>query len=239
MELIKIEKHNVGDDYIDTVNARHLWNFIESGQDFSHWITGRIEKYGFVNGGDFTIILSKSNGGRPSKEYHVSTDMAKELSMVERNAKGKQARQYFIDCEKKYKAQHLNRAVSVPKTYKEALIALVSEIEHKEKAQIELKEAQPKIEFHDQVGDSEGLYSIGEVAKMLNLDFGRNIMFQTLRDLDIFFKREPYQKYIKQGYFEVKSTTNNGHVQKQAFATAKGFQWLQKKHFSKPYQTEF
>ena len=34
-------------------------------------------------------------------EYHITLDMAKELSMVERNEKGKQARKYFIECEKK------------------------------------------------------------------------------------------------------------------------------------------
>ncbi len=92
-----------------------------------------------------------------------------------------------------------------------------------------LKEAQPKIEFHDQVGDSEGLYNIGEVAKMLNLGYGRNIFFKNLREMKIFFKREPYQKYIDQGYFEVKTSTNNDHVQKQSFVTGKGMQWLQKK----------
>ncbi|MGR4068273.1 antA/AntB antirepressor family protein [Billgrantia sp. C5P2] len=50
--------------------------------------------YGFAEGQDFCSELSKTpNGGRPSKEYHLSLDMAKELSMVERNEKGKQARQ--------------------------------------------------------------------------------------------------------------------------------------------------
>ncbi len=40
-------------------------------------------------------------GGRPLKEYALTIDCAKELSMVEGNAKGKQARQYFIACEKR------------------------------------------------------------------------------------------------------------------------------------------
>ena len=92
----------------------------------------------------------------------------------------------------------------------------------------ELVEAKPKIEFHDQVGDSEGLYSIGEVAKTLNLGFGRNKFFDKLREKKIFFNREPYQRYIDQGLFQVKTTMNNEHIQKQSFVTPKGFQWLQK-----------
>lgn len=75
--------------------------FLESKQEFSAWIGNRIEQYGFVDEQDFLIILSKTqNGGRPRIDYHLTLDMAKELSMVERNAKGKQARQYFIACEK-------------------------------------------------------------------------------------------------------------------------------------------
>lgn len=51
---------------------------------------------------DFLINLSKTpTGGRPTTEYHITLDMAKELSMVESNAKGKQARRYFIDCEER------------------------------------------------------------------------------------------------------------------------------------------
>jgi anti-repressor protein len=48
--------------------------------------------------------LSKTpNGGRPAKEYALTLDMAKELSMVERTEKGKQARQYFLVCERRAK----------------------------------------------------------------------------------------------------------------------------------------
>src|SRR5471032_2967598 len=47
--------------------------------------------------------ISGSSKSRPQRmvAYHLSLDMAKELSMVERNAQGKQARQYFIECERR------------------------------------------------------------------------------------------------------------------------------------------
>jgi phage anti-repressor protein len=97
MELIKISNENGK----KTVNAIDLHSFLGSGQKFSDWIKNRVEQYSFIEGQDFTINLGKSTGGRPTQDYHLSLDMAKELSMVERNEKGKQARQYFIECEKK------------------------------------------------------------------------------------------------------------------------------------------
>lgn len=108
MNLINIEQTSFGGDLIDTVNARELHEFLESKQRFSDWIKNRIDQYGFIDGQDFIIILGKSSGGRPSTEYYITLDMAKELSMVERNEKGKQARQYFIECERKVKGQTSN-----------------------------------------------------------------------------------------------------------------------------------
>ncbi len=85
------------------VNARELHTFLESKQEFSHWITKRIEKYGFVANQDYLIdkiIVQLPSGSKYKTDYHLSLDMAKELSMVERSDKGKIARQYFIACEK-------------------------------------------------------------------------------------------------------------------------------------------
>lgn len=86
------------------VNARELHAFLESKQRFADWIKARIEKYAFEQGEDFFIELRKTpDGGRPSQEYYISIDMAKELCMVENNDKGKQARRYFIHVERKAK----------------------------------------------------------------------------------------------------------------------------------------
>ena len=102
-ELIKIENRNG----IETVNARNLHEFLEVGKVFAAWIQERIEKYDFVEGQDFVVrfpnLESEIRGGQNRKEYFLSIDMAKELSMVENNEKGKKARQYFISIEKKSK----------------------------------------------------------------------------------------------------------------------------------------
>lgn len=102
MELIKITEQN-GER---AVNARELHQFLEVETRFNDWISRRIEEYQFIEKQDFEVLLKNeknSNGGRPLKEYIISIDMAKELSMVERNEKGKLARLYFIEMEKKAK----------------------------------------------------------------------------------------------------------------------------------------
>ncbi|MEC5395241.1 antA/AntB antirepressor family protein [Bergeyella sp. RCAD1439] len=100
MELIKITDHNGN----KAVSARELYQFLESKQQFSDWIQNRIRDYGFIEGQDFEVFhnsMKNPSGGRPTLEYAISLDMAKELSMVERTEKGKQARRYFIECEKR------------------------------------------------------------------------------------------------------------------------------------------
>ena len=100
--LIPVNQSQVGDDLVQTVNARELHAFLEVGKVFAAWIQERIEQFGFVENQDFIVISETGKnpkGGRPSKEYFLALDMAKELSMVERNDEGRRARRYFIDCE--------------------------------------------------------------------------------------------------------------------------------------------
>ncbi|WP_218118975.1 antA/AntB antirepressor family protein [Nitrosospira sp. Nsp1] len=94
----------VGSGVVRAVNARELHGFLSIGKVFAAWIQERIALYGFVENQDFVVVSDSGNnpkGGRPSRDYHITLDMAKELAMVERNEKGKQARQYFIECERR------------------------------------------------------------------------------------------------------------------------------------------
>ncbi len=99
-QLIPVAPAAIGSQTVQTVDGRALHTFLEVQSHFRDWINNRIEEYGFEEGKDFRSFFSESTGGRPSKEYCLALDMAKELSMVERTAKGKQARQYFIECER-------------------------------------------------------------------------------------------------------------------------------------------
>lgn len=89
------------------VNARNVHEWLGVGRDFSNWIKGRIEKFGFIKNIDYVIVenLSSPNlatakaRSQIKKEYHCSPDMVKQLAMIENSEKGQQVRKYFIDCE--------------------------------------------------------------------------------------------------------------------------------------------
>jgi len=102
-ELIVISKTKVNEQEINTINARELHNFLEINTRFNDWINNRINEYNFQENQDFITLTENLVSGGSRKEYHISLDMAKELSMVERNDKGKEARRYFIECESKLK----------------------------------------------------------------------------------------------------------------------------------------
>lgn len=133
--LITIETKNINDALIQTVNARDLHEFLESKQDFSTWMKKRISDYGFVENKDFIRLHKKMEANNATViDYHISLDMAKELSMVERNEKGKQARQYFIECERRV----LQPQTLLP-TAKELALMVVRAEEEKEKLLLENK----------------------------------------------------------------------------------------------------
>lgn len=103
-ELIPLQSQTIDGNTVETVSARELHSFLESRQDFSTWIKNRIERYEFVENQDFVRLHKKMEANNATMiEYFVSVGMAKELAMVENNDKGKQARRYFIECEKKLK----------------------------------------------------------------------------------------------------------------------------------------
>lgn len=133
-ELITTTTATIGTENVTAVNARELWKFLGSKQEFANWIKSRIHEYGFKENDDFLTNLSKSHG-RPSKDYIITLDMAKELAMVENNDKGRQARRYFIEIEKQYRKQDahsLNQDVLMATLYNEMERRIKAETERDE-----------------------------------------------------------------------------------------------------------
>lgn len=105
-ELIPINKADFNGAEINSVNARELHEVLESKQDFSTWIKKRLDEVDAVENVDFIKLHKKmelSKTGQVGVEYILSTDIAKEIAMLERNEVGKKVRRYFIEFEKMHK----------------------------------------------------------------------------------------------------------------------------------------
>lgn len=169
--LIPLTKNNG----VSAVMGRDLHTFLEVKSNYTEWF-GRMEEYGFTAGQDF-IRNSESNGrGRPTVDHIVSLDMAKEISMIQRTDKGKQARQYFIECERQAKAH----TPAIPQTYAEALREAASQAERAELEQKRADKAEKKAEL---LNDYKQAIEAGEGITLS--DFGRKY-FSEEQYMDIF-----------------------------------------------------
>nr|WP_314486695.1 phage antirepressor KilAC domain-containing protein [uncultured Kingella sp.] len=165
-ELFTLVNRPVAGQTQQTVNARELHAFLENRDHFSTWIKDRISQYGFVENQDFVIASGNSEairGGHNRLDYFLSLDMAKELSMVERNAKGKQARQYFIDCEKRLSGS------LIPQTFSEALRLAADLAERNQQQAAQIAELAPKAEALARIEVAQGDLTVTQAAKMLKM----------------------------------------------------------------------
>lgn len=227
-ELIKITQNENG----QVVNARDLYKFLEyNTSHWKRWYERNILKdIFFIENKDY-VKLARRENGNDIIDFALTINMAKELSMLSRTPKGKEAREYFIECESLVKS--ISKPVALPQTYLEALKELVV----KEETILQLEEKNEKLQYRsdfvDVCFDTDGVFSMEETCKILKLSYGRNTMLQKLRDLKVFLKSNtPTQKFISNGYFKVvENIIENGEFKKlvsTTYATQKGIGYIHK-----------
>lgn len=193
-----------------TVSARELHDQLHIGTRFNDWFP-RMTEYGFVEGTDFYSKMSKTdNGGRPSTDYEISVDMAKQIYMIQRTPEGKAVRQYLIDLEKAWNtpeqvfARALKMADEKINSLKENNTRLIAENQR----------MRPKEIFADAVSASHTSILIGDLAKLIcqnGYQIGQKRLFEWLRENNFLIKcgsskNMPQQRYVEQGLFEVKES---------------------------------
>ncbi|WP_375695360.1 antA/AntB antirepressor family protein [Bartonella sp. AC90GZZY] len=207
---ITIANNTVNGEDVQTVNARDLHAFLESKQDFSTWIKKRIMTYAFLDGRDFIRFHKKMEANNAiAVEYYLTLDMAKELAMVERNKKGKQARQYFIECERRAK-QVVTPQIdySSPQVMLGVLTHLKNENERKD---IIIEDLKPKAMALESLQRSDGLFGLTEAAKVLEMQPKQFILF--LQKKRWVYRRTfgahllPYQDKIQKGLMDCSTLT--------------------------------
>ena len=203
-----IPTQNKGEDIL--VTGRDLHEFLRIGTPYHKWIERMIE-YGFSENVDFVvtdIFVPNSKGGKQTQvDHHIKIDMAKEISMLQRNEKGKQARQYFIEVEKRWNSP-------------EMIVKRAMEIQDQKIKQLEttVDELKPKALFAEAVETSKSSVLVGELAKIIKqngVDIGQNRLFEWLREKGFLIRQRgenfnlPSQYSMDRGLFEIKKRTIN------------------------------
>lgn len=208
-----IQQHQ---DLQQAVSARELQEFLEVKDRFSVWIE-RMIGYGFVESQDFIGCSFYDTLARQHlRDYFIGIDMAKEISMIQRSDKGKQARQYFLECERKLKGQIVTPAI--PQSFAEALQLAADQAK-----QLEL--AAPKVNAYDKLIESTHLKSVGDVAKSIGLKSAQalNKKLEAVSAYDGRCSNRVWSGwFIEQGLGEMR-TTDDGYSRN--LMTAKGQAW--------------
>lgn len=206
-ELITTKYNNDGEM---TFGGRELHAFLEIGTRYDIWFK-RMTEYGFVENTDFTMVVQKRPTNNPKNpvtdfiDHEMTIDMAKEISMIQRNERGKQARQYFL---------HLERLWNSP----DMVIKRAMDFQQQKILTLEtqIQEDKPYTDFGKVVSMSDGAINIGAFAKLIydkhGINIGRNKLLSWMRDNGYLIKQEgaeknlPKQKFIERGWFKVRPT---------------------------------
>lgn len=207
-ELIKV-------DYTadrPTVSARELHEFLEVSTEYRHWFP-RMCEYGFAEGLDFNPFKNdrvQNEGGRlvtrTVDDAQLTIDMAKEICMLQRNEKGKQARQYFIQLEKDWNS---------PEKVMARALQIADQKLHMLEAQVE--EMRPHALLGRAITTADTSILIGDFAKILRQNgvlMGAKRLFIWMRENGYLIKRKgtdwnlPTQRSMEMGLFEIKESVH-------------------------------
>ena len=216
------------------MSARDLHDFLEVKTAYKDWFP-RMCEYGFTSGEDFNPLKIErvQNEGervvtRTVDDAVLTIDMAKEICMIQRNEKGKLARQYFIQLEKDWNSP-------------EKIMARALQIAERKIKNLEDKAAadRPKVLFADAVSASHTSILVGDLAKLLRqngVDIGQNRLFKFLREKGYLCGggeryNLPTQRSMDREWFQVKETTINQpdgsiRVTRTVKVTGKGQQYF-------------
>ena len=201
--LIKIEERN-GEQL---VSGRELHKFLEIKARFNDWFP-RICEYGFIENKDYIAITQKRVTAQGNEttytDYLMKISMAKELSMLQRNERGKQAREYFIKCEEAWNSEDMVLARALQIQNKKIL----GYKEHIEVLENKIKEDAPRVSFAETIEKASDCILVREFSKIIaneGIHLGEKSLYKWFREKGFIFKNstEPMQSAVQRGLFKV------------------------------------
>jgi len=216
-ELIKTHESDEGELL---VSGRELHEFLEVGTAYKDWFP-RMKEYGFEEGVDFCSNLSESTGGRPSTDHHLKLPMAKEIAMIQRTDRGKQARQYFIKLEQAWNTPEMimARALKMAEKSINSLKVINSQLT------VQNTILEPKAAYFDELVNRNLLTNFRDAAKELKIAQKTFVTFLLEHKFiyrDSKGQLKPFASH--EDLFEIKETLNGrtGWVGTQTLITPKG-----------------
>lgn len=209
-ELIRVD---VNEKQEQIVSGRALHHFLEIETPYRSWFP-RMTEYGFIEGMDYTPYkFVHPQNKQETLNHAIKIEMAKELSMIQRTEKGKQARQYFIAIEKQWNSPESVMARGLQIANQKLIDYQSKVIKLQEKLEID----KPKVIFAEALEVSKSSILVGELAKIIRqngVDMGQNRLFQWMRDNGYLCKRGenynlPTQKGMELELFEIKKSLLN------------------------------
>ena len=212
-----------------TVLARDLHEFLEVKTPYHKWFP-RMCEYGFSENVDYAVtdnfVHNSAGGPQHQQDAQLTISMAKEICMLQRNERGKQARQYFLKIEEMWNDP--DRVIARGYALLQKKVQVLEE---------KIKEDSPKVLWAEQCLKSKTNMTVEEFSKVIfqkeDIEMGRNKTFAYLRKKKLLRSTNlPYQRYMDQGWFVVTVNliaTDRGTFQnKQTLITPKGQQAILK-----------
>lgn len=171
-ELIKVNYDNDR----PTISGRELHEFLEVDSNYTTWFK-RMCEYDFAENVDFITCFpnleSDLHGGHNKQDHQMTIDMAKEICMLQRSEKGKQARQYFIALEKAWNTPEmiLSRALKLAEQQMKQLQISNAELT------VDNQIMKPKAEYFDDLVERGLNTGLRETAKELGAKERKFIRF--------------------------------------------------------------
>ena len=199
-ELIKVQER----DGEQLVSGRELHQFLESSERFSKWWE-RMVGYGFEENKDYTLYQKVHPQNKQEIiDYLMKISMAKEISMLQRNEKGKEARSYFIKCEEAWNSDEIVMARAI-------LIQNKKILGYKEKIDILEKKIEndaPRVSFAETIEKASDCLLVREFSKLIateGIHLGEKKLYRWFREKGFILKNstEPTQTAVQKGLFKV------------------------------------
>lgn len=232
-ELLKVE---VNENNEQIVNGRMLYEFLQIKTPYTMWIN-RMIGYGFIENVDY--VTDNKNVSRidgvimPQKEidHTLKLNMAKELCMLARNERGKEARKYFIKCEEAWNSPEMvmSRALSIANKNllmkDEQILKLTTE--NQIQAQ-QIAEFKPIKEYVDLILQSDGTVTTTQIAadyglspQKLNKILNKEKVQHKVNDQWILYSNMMNKGYTKSETMDI--TRSDGRVEVKMYT-----RWTQK-----------